>query len=164
MKQMQTFLPYEDFHASAKALDTRRLMKQRVECKQILIALTSGGAWSKHPATLMWKGSEFFLSQYALAVHNACAQRGVNDFKGIEAWFVDSATLWFRHGTKTPWWLGYEPFHASHRSNLLRKEPAHYKQFSWVEPDNLPYFWPTHKQHSEFVPYHERTYIQGGGT
>ena len=32
--------------------------------------------------------------------------------------------------------------HASHRSNLLRKEPAHYTQFGWTEPPDLPYVWP----------------------
>lgn len=41
----------------------------------------------------------------------------------------------------TPW-LGNEAFHASHRSNLLRKDPEHYKQFNWTEPNNLPYVWP----------------------
>ena len=40
-----------------------------------------------------------------------------------------------------PHWLGYEPFHASHRSNLLRKDAEYYSQFGWTEPDNLPYIW-----------------------
>ena len=33
---MQTFLPYADFLASAKALDQKRLGKQRVETIQVL--------------------------------------------------------------------------------------------------------------------------------
>jgi hypothetical protein len=40
-----------------------------------------------------------------------------------------------------PWW-GDERLHASHRSNLLRKDPAHYGRFGWAEPPDLPYFWP----------------------
>ena len=32
--------------------------------------------------------------------------------------------------------------HASHRSNLLRKDPEHYMQFGWTEPPDLPYVWP----------------------
>lgn len=32
--------------------------------------------------------------------------------------------------------------HASHRSNLLRKEPEHYTQFGWTEPPDLAYVWP----------------------
>jgi hypothetical protein len=41
-----------------------------------------------------------------------------------------------------PKWLGNADFHASHRSNLLRKEPSHYSQFHWVESPDLPYVWP----------------------
>ena len=40
---MQTFLPYEDFRASARVLDRQRLGKQRVEAKQILQALERPG-------------------------------------------------------------------------------------------------------------------------
>ena len=39
-------------------------------------------------------------------------------------------------------WLGNDIFHASHRSNLLRKMPEYYSEFGWKEPDNLPYYWP----------------------
>ncbi|HEY5312264.1 MAG TPA: hypothetical protein VIK18_07080, partial [Pirellulales bacterium] len=45
-------------------------------------------------------------------------------------------------GCQRPPWLGSRKFHASHRSNLLRKKPAWYAQFGWKEPDNLPYVWP----------------------
>jgi hypothetical protein len=41
----------------------------------------------------------------------------------------------------SPSWLGNSDFHASHRSNLLRKDPEHYAQFGWTESDNLPYVW-----------------------
>ena len=41
----------------------------------------------------------------------------------------------------SPSWLGNPDFHASHRSNLLRKDPEHYAQFGWTESDNLPYVW-----------------------
>ena len=36
---MQTFLPYPNFVASARALDTKRLGKQRVDTRQIQNAL-----------------------------------------------------------------------------------------------------------------------------
>lgn len=42
-----------------------------------------------------------------------------------------------------PTWLGDPAFHASHRSNLLRKDFLHYAQFGWTEPPNLEYVWPT---------------------
>ena len=40
-----------------------------------------------------------------------------------------------------PSWLT-EKFCASHRSNLLRKNPEFYSQYEWKEPNNLPYIWP----------------------
>ena len=45
--------------------------------------------------------------------------------------------------TGAPKWLGNKKFHASHRSNLLRKDREWYSQFGWTEPDDLPYIWPT---------------------
>ena len=41
-----------------------------------------------------------------------------------------------------PAWLGRDEVHLSHRSNLLRKLPDHYRQFWPDEPDDLPYVWP----------------------
>jgi hypothetical protein len=41
-----------------------------------------------------------------------------------------------------PPWLGDEAVHASHRSNLLRKNPTHYGQFGWEESTDLEYVWP----------------------
>ena len=42
-----------------------------------------------------------------------------------------------------PLWLGDPTFHASHRSNLLRKDPVFYGKHGWSEPTDLPYVWPT---------------------
>jgi hypothetical protein len=63
---MQTFLPYASFSESAKALDYKRLGKQRVECRQILRALEHGGGWANHPATRLWRGYETALKAYSL--------------------------------------------------------------------------------------------------
>ncbi len=41
-----------------------------------------------------------------------------------------------------PWWFGSEELHASHRSNLLRKDDDHYSAFGWTEPEDLCYVWP----------------------
>ena len=40
-----------------------------------------------------------------------------------------------------PLWFGNENFHASHISNLLRKNFEYYSQFGWKEDINLPYVW-----------------------
>ena len=41
-----------------------------------------------------------------------------------------------------PPWFGDERVHASHRSNLLRKDSEFYGQYGWKESSDLPYFWP----------------------
>lgn len=129
---MQTFLPYSDFKKSAQSLDYRRLGKQRVECFQILKALKHGGAWSNHPATKMWRGYEDALKKYMAE----CI------FEWINRGYKNNMEIPIIGFYEDPPWLGNEEFHASHRSNLLRKDSNYYGQFGWTEPDNLPYIWP----------------------
>lgn len=131
-KQMQTFLPVPDFKKSAKILDWRRLGKQRVEARQILKALQTGKGWIHHPATKMWKGYEEALIAYSNEMIQEWINRGYNNTMEI------LPTKSFQ----MPPWFGNEEFHASHRSNLLRKDFDHYSQFGWTEKDNKPYVWP----------------------
>lgn len=135
---MQTFLPYPSFQQTATCLDYRRLGKQRSECKQILNALRHGGGWSNHPAVKMWRGHERTLCLYAIVICLEWRQRGYKD-QQLE-WFINRV-LDTPNGEDPPW-LGDDAFHASHRSNLLRKKPDHYEQFSWDESPDLPYVWP----------------------
>ena len=135
---MQTFLPYQDFELSAKCLDYRRLGKQRVECKQILMALTGQSkGWVNHPATRMWRGYEGALTDYAIHVCREWKSRGYMD--SLENWFRDvpipEKTLWY------PKWLS-EDFCLSHQSNLVRKFPEHYRKYFPDVPDDLSYIWP----------------------
>jgi hypothetical protein len=126
--RMQTFLPYASFALSARCLDRQRLGKQRVEAKQILLALRTGGAWANHPATRMWRGHEASLATYGATICVEWKSRGYQD--SLLPFFTSESI----DNADTPPWLGYEPFHASHRSNLLRKLPSHYSQFNWSEP------------------------------
>lgn len=154
---MQTFLPLPSLRESARVLDDRRLGKQRVEVKQILIALgvpvgehdgKPSSPWRRHPAARMYQGFERFLIQYGLAVCGEWKSRGFKDslesqFIESERWVVDT----FRDIAPTsvcgkPAWFGMDAVHASHRSNLLRKSPDHYSKFGWSEPADLPYVWP----------------------
>lgn len=148
---MQTFLPHSSYRRSAECLDRQRLGKQRVECKQILQALgvEVGGpgrdkpsGWVHHPATRMWKGHEYSLCVYAIEVCWEWRRRGYRD--SLLTQFGEAARGLLAAGcdSDVPAWLGDDDFHASHRSNLLRKDPAHYSQFGWSEPDNLEYVWP----------------------
>ena len=134
---MQTFLPYADFDRSVVVLDDKRLGKQRVEASQIY-KIVSGqritGGWINHPAVAMWRGYPEALALY----HNACIQEWRDrGFKNTMEYL--SAT---HYVTEYPSWFGDDAFHASHRSNLLRKDPTYYGQFGWSEPSNLPYVWP----------------------
>jgi hypothetical protein len=77
---MQTFLPYQSFIQSASCLDMRRLGKQRVETKQILIALSNPNyGWHNHPAVKMWKGYESTLAYYGYTMCYEWRLQGYND-------------------------------------------------------------------------------------
>lgn len=135
---MQTFLPYPGFAESARVLDDIRLGKQRVEAFQIvrtLAGVTKG--WRHHPAVKMWRGHEDALVDYGLAMCVEWTNRGRADT-------VHGKLLEHRsdRDAAPPPWLGDPGFHASHRSNLLRKDPQWYGQFGWAESDDLPYVWP----------------------
>ena len=109
---MQTFLPYEDFEASAEALDYRRLGKQRVEARQILKALETGGGWS-----------------------NVCIKEWIS--RGYNNTMVCLDTVCIVY----PWWLGGE-IHTTHRAALLHKDPEFYGEYEWTESPELNYHWP----------------------
>lgn len=79
---MQTFLPLPSFTDSAAALDDKRLGKQRVEAWQIATAFENGGGWSRHPATLMWRGWRPALLRYGLVVSLEWISRGHSDQMG----------------------------------------------------------------------------------
>lgn len=172
---MNTFLPHKSFVDSAKALDTKRLGKQRVEVKQLLIAIylneLRGNIWLaesagidpvslispiayksiiNHPAKLMWEDYPFALVAYGLAICHEFKSRGYRDntYNRLEA-FVSFSSIeiypeqsWMETNCPTllPPWLGDERLHASHRSNLKRKDSVYYGK--WTEPTSLDYFWP----------------------
>ena len=143
---MQTFLPYPDLRASCVVLDDRRLGKQRVETFQILRALTwPAYAWKNHPAVRMWRGFVPALVEYGLENCREWTRRGYADSvaEQLLAWTGGTAPS----GAPLPPWFGLEPLHLSHRSALLRKDPAHYRPLfeslgNVDEPDDLPYLWP----------------------
>lgn len=150
---MQTFLPSLNFVRTAKILDYKRLGKQRVEGKQILNCLhyrknndfymiDKNGVrrrrgWIDHKAVLMWEGYEEALKEYINIIITEWINRGyVNN---MELYDIDKSKLEYPH------WLGDYDFHASHRSNLLRKKYEFYSKYHWIEPADLPYIWPQGK-------------------
>lgn len=144
---MQTFLPYADFRETARVLDRQRLGKQRVESMQVMKALVTGeGSWTSHPAVKMWRGHEAALFMYQTAICQEWTGRGYKDTCLVKTFELVLKLRLERDADldcELPAWLGDEAFHASHRSNLLRKSPDHYAQFGWAEHADLPYVWPT---------------------
>lgn len=148
---MQTFLPYPDFERSARALDAKRLGKQRVETIQVVRALTRPGyGWANHPAVLMWKGYEEALGRYGftccavwteLGFGDTCELTIASDLQAAGVTTVRTQDELAAAGALPPW-LGDEALHRSHRSALVRKDPAHYGPLFPDVPDDLPYLWP----------------------
>lgn len=130
---MQTFLPFPSFADSARVLDSKRLGKQRVECKQILL-----GQWKNHPASKMWVGHSHHLALYGLAICDEWISRGYQDT--CRSFMFDRISV--LEDTGPPWWLGWSAYHVSHQSNLVRKFPTHYEELFPGVPGDLPYIWP----------------------
>ena len=133
---MQTFLAYPSFVQSMRVLDDSRLGNQVYREGMTLLR----GGWPNHPASKMWRGYEDALALYLQIGVMELHDRG-KDYSN-RPWYLE--LFEYSHDTVIvmPPWLGDEQFHASHRSNLLRKDPAWYGQFGWTEPDDLPYIWP----------------------
>lgn len=153
---MQTFLPYgADYKANAKCLDNKRLGKQRVEGYQILKALLGESTgWVNHPATRMWRGHEYQLTQY---LWNICMEWTGRNYK--DTVLVSIAELLSKHKIhKTdvlPEWLNNPAVSITHQANLFIKNSEHYKLFEPATkiyqdficcPNKCNYYWPLHKQ------------------
>lgn len=132
---MQTFLAYADYAKSAAVLDPSRLGNQFY--REGLTILRGG--WPNHPVSKMWRGYRYHLCLYLLACFEELRQRGryyPKHAREVMSVLAESEV------TGAPSWLGDPAFHASHRSNLLRKDPVWYGQFGWTEAPDLPYVWP----------------------
>lgn len=133
---MQTFLPYPDYLKSVHCLDDKRLNNQINEATVIINTLLGkGSAWKNHPAVKMWSGYALSLIVYRSYCINEWEARGKNNSRTHNPWG-------FYGEIKRPFWFGDYRLHASHRSNLLRKNYEWYGKFGWAEPNDLPYFWP----------------------
>lgn len=82
----------------------------------------------------MWEGYEDALRLYMNAAIQEWIGRGYKNTMALAE---------VGDGVVMPRWLGDADFHASHRSNLLRKDANYYGQLGWSEPPGLPYVWPT---------------------
>jgi hypothetical protein len=153
---MQTFLPHKDFAKTAKHLDRKRLIKQSVENLQVLKSLSGyydkTGAWVNHPAVKMWRGHEDWLFLYNEAIVKEIILRGYKNstMETFDAIYQDNfITL----ESESPWWLGNESLHYSHKGRLYEKDQelyyfyaefADYKELGYTCCVSCNYYWPTH--------------------
>lgn len=131
---MQVFLPLPNYRVSLKLLDRQRLGKQRVECLQLI-----QGSWPNHPASKMFRNNHNSLCEYGIECCLLWRARGYDDtcLEQIISLIKPNLT-WDK-----PVWFGDPSFHASHRSNLMRKYYGYYGNLGWKEPTDLPYIWPS---------------------
>jgi hypothetical protein len=138
---MQTFLPYPDFIKSMECLDFKRLNSQCNEAR-LAIRVIEGkvNGWRNHPVVLQWHDNLTLLKMYhnaAVLVWNTKTKKDGSPVKKRAIFYTPNVNI------ALPWWIGYEPYHISHRSNLLRKDFNFYNQFDWAIPTDLPYVWPS---------------------
>jgi len=153
---MQTFLPHKDFSETAKHLDRKRLIKQSVENLQVLKSLSGyydrTGAWVNHPAVKMWRGHEDWLFLYNEAIVREIILRG---YKNSTRETFDSIYQenFIALESESPWWLGNESLHYSHKGRLYEKDQesyyfyaefADYKELGYTCCVSCNYYWPTH--------------------
>lgn len=131
---MMTFIVSSDVVECAKALDYRRLGKQRVEAYQILRTLRGQShGWKNHPAVRMWRGYENALAVYMNAMIDEWILRG---YKNTMIKEDVSGDVVF------PWWFTWKPLQESHKAALNRKDDSFY---SFVVDDVFSshgYIWP----------------------
>lgn len=86
----------------------------------------------------MWRGYENSLVMYGLAVCEEWISRGYQDtcHGKIKSLYNGKKKLLHPH------WLGKKIFHASHKSNLIRKDANHYGKYFKNISGELPYIWP----------------------
>jgi hypothetical protein len=134
---MNTFLPFPDYEKSARCLDSRRLRKQQVECKQIVEILNGkGSGWAHHPAVLMWVGQSNALISYAAEIASECARRGFStaSYMATQAYYDVTKDL------GEPWWLRTVDFHYAYQSKLMfkgRKDVLELRIREYMKPPSM---------------------------
>lgn len=144
---MQTFMPYPSFEDSLKALDYRRLGKQRIEARMALDNLLGikQKKWGNHIVNKIWKGYEEALTVYYNCCLSEWESRG---YKNNMPYYAQVGEF------KYPWWLGNIKLHVSHRINLLNKDFIFYREaFNVQDADQMfissfpfGYWWPIDTQ------------------
>jgi hypothetical protein len=136
---MQTFLPHRNFDKTAKHLDRKRLIKQSVENLQVLKSLAG-----------------LYKSMYNESIVKEILMRGYKNTTNAEFDRVYQDHFLMLE-SESPWWLGDEKLHYSHKGRLYEKDPdsyymysdfADYRQLGYTCCESCSYYWPTHVEAS----------------
>ena len=156
---MQVFIPESNFQRCAEVLDTKRLVKQLLEGRQILTILAGespSGAWKNHPAVKMFEGYEHDLYFYLKAIRNEMEHRG---YKWEKNWAVIQDTYkrnFVDQPYEIPYWMIDDSMYSNviitHRGRLWEKDPHYYAEYSLegqtfrdhVCCDKCNYYWVSH--------------------
>ena len=166
-----TFIVSEDFETTAKALDNKRLGKQRLEARQILDKCeylnihgwdkekykgTKYASYVNQPVLLMWKDHTSALRLYYNAIVKEWMARGFENNMPLLAHKPRLVNGKYKRTivmegapvpkVEMPPWLTWKPFLWSHMAALLRKNPKYYENSFPELPKNylgLGYVWPT---------------------
>ena len=152
---MQVFLPEPDFDNAAQQLDTKRLVKQLLEGRQIMTILvgeSKSNAWRNHPAVKMFDGHPYTLYTYLAAIRNEMQRR---EYKWEKNWNEIERMSQGIEDTGLPGWMLDDPtFYRvlnTHRGRLYEKAPDLYPQYraeyeTYQEyvccPGKCTYYWP----------------------
>ena len=155
---MQVFLPEKDFYAAAAVLDTKRLVKQLLEGRQLMTLLVGENktnAWINHPAKRMFDGHPSALYVYLAAIRYEMQVRG---YKWEKNWSeIDRMMRENMQPFSLPKWMHDEytvqSVVTTHRGRLYEKAPELYPQYrieyemykDYVCCDKCTYYWPSHK-------------------
>lgn len=150
-KTVQTWLPYKSYVHSAEALANLQINDAASVTYRLLETIHETyespriPAWQ--PIYKMWLGFEPQLAEYGICLAEEAAKRG--EALKRESGLVDRFRWHLELSVsgdadiKPPPWLGDPGLHYSHQSNLIKKDPGHYRPlFGDAVPDDLPIVWP----------------------
>lgn len=116
---------------TAAILDTRRLRKQIIECKQIMAALEGKTKfWRNHPCTIQYQDHPQWLMLYTQC---------------LEAWIAGDLKRAIETSAKAnAFWrpiFHTEPYFDSMRRRLYTKDPVHYAQWAQWGKSDVNWYW-----------------------
>ena len=116
---------------TAAILDSRRLRKQIIECKQILAALRGQTKfWRNHPCTIQYENYEAWLELYM-----DCLKSWLEGDMMSAVVYSDHAENYFKPLFHT------EPYFDSMKRRLYTKDPEHYAQWAEWGTSDVNWYW-----------------------